>query len=563
MPNVDSTDFVNALELRGQRFSNVSLDALLGSVFDFSNVIWGRPRLHTFVDHGIDHSYRVLTLALSFLKILNRPEMALSPVERLVLGIACLIHDIGMQYQAYPVKEVDLDPFQIRKQHTALGFEMIAAVREGTFTSQRAGPPLNIHPQHLLFLHYGAMVGYSHSGRTYWDQITTSATYEMKREGGEQLIRPRLLAALVRLADELHCEYTRIQDLTWLDTALLTSEEKAHWAACYFTQEVRITSPGPAGLRMNMTWRVPDDATEKDIEIVRALLQELREHKMLAETQLVRGQLKEDDRAEPCFLEFNLAETPQKFPMPPIPDAVCEYVTTKLRPGQFGKKIQHLSGRARELTGSATLDALKHQARQFLLTKGLVAGHFRLRTGWHTNKYVRCRELCADARFISGLCMELKAFYSASEFTDVLAIGTSAIGIATLLSQMMGLKFSYTFQKQSGTKTDATGRYTEFEIRLDTYKQARVLIIDDIIGVGSVLHEIIPALGKESEAPELVRAFSIFSLGNVKTYLEGDLSLIDVDYLVEFPDVEYSQENPVSGRCDKCPADRSVMVIEE
>ena len=562
MHSVESGEFVKALKLSGERFSTVSLDGLLLDVYDFARTIWEQPNLDSFVDHGVDHSYRVLKLSLSILDRLNRPELQLSAVERVVLGVACLIHDIGMQYARYPVKGKAMDLGEIRKQHSQLGFEMIKDVREGSFQKDRGGPLLNLDPQHVLFLHYGALVGFAHSGRTYWDALRGSS-YDKKMEGGSQVLRLRLLAALVRLGDELHCEYTRIPELTWIDSAIMTPEEKAHWAACYYTQEVKLTSPGSAGLRMTMMWRVPQDCGETDVEIIRALLKDFREEKMISEAKLVGEYLKEDDVAEPCFFEFRLHPTPERALIAPIVGAVKDYVVHNLRPGQFGLRPPEVMERTKELPGGGPLDSLKYDARQFLLTRGLISGHFRLKTGWHTNKYVRCRELFADAGFARRLTIELKRVYGPAGITDIVAIGTSAIGIAALLAQMLNARLTYTFLTPASGDEGGHGRYTEYEIEIGVFPGKRVLLIDDILGVGSVLNQVVPKLGTDRDAPQMIKAFTVFSLGDPKKQLLSGLEGIDVAYLISFTDVEYEKEDEQTGKCAICGGDLSIIPVEE
>jgi hypothetical protein len=147
----------------------------------------------------------------------------------------------------------------------------------------------------------------------------------------------RLLAALLRLADELHCTYTRVPELSEIDSPVLDDTGKAHWAACYYTEDVRITSPGSGGLRFHMSWRIPDSGEDSDM--ISSLLQELRDRKVREECQLIGEYLKLDDAGEKPFLEFQLEPNPslgnlQSYEIYMVRDVACRQVLSRAALGQ-------------------------------------------------------------------------------------------------------------------------------------------------------------------------------------------------------------------------------------
>ncbi len=275
--NIDSSSFVDLLGLRGKRFNNASLDGIVISVYDFVCAIWRSERLYKFVDHGIDHSFNVLKRALEIFERVKIDNHDLSPYEKTILGIGSLIHDIGMQYEKYKIYNEDLIASQIRNSHVQIGYDMIQMTINGDFQKKYGGPDLAFQKHHTSFLYEGALVGFSHSGNKYWDKLKESY-YSCDTQAG-QYRRLRLLAGLLRLGDELHCEFTRIPELNFLDSSLLDDEGKAHWSACHYTQDIKLASPGPGGVRFRMYWRVPEDAHDSEIEEILTLLQELREKK--------------------------------------------------------------------------------------------------------------------------------------------------------------------------------------------------------------------------------------------------------------------------------------------
>jgi orotate phosphoribosyltransferase len=559
-----SKDFIGLLRLNGEVFEpSTSLDGIVANVFDFANKIWTAPRLFNFVDHGIDHGYRVLQIALNIIERLTPPETKLSPLERLILGIGGLIHDIGMQYNKYPDPEQDpKTDTEIRRNHCELGMQMIKDSRDGVFESQRAGPTLAIGQHLRSWIHFAALVGFAHSGRKCWDALK-EPMYSSTREGGDQIRRLRLLAALIRLADELHCEYTRIPELNWVNSAVLSGLEQAHWVACYYTQEIRITSPGYGGLRLHMKWRAPEQATEDEVNIVRTLLQDLRERKINEEIELIKEYLKVEDESDPFFLEFKMDADPEKSDIYPLPDRVKDYVTKELRPYQFGvKKVTYMS-RLRQIPSSPEVDELKYEAETFFLQgKGVIHGHFRLKTGWHTNKYVRCRELCSNSDFLSKLAKELFTVYKDLNISDVIAVGTSAIGIGSLVALLLNARLSYTFGHMGIVDSTIDRRdYTDYEKEIGPFDGGNILIIDDILGVGSILHELVGRLRNIPSPPGRIRIFTLYSLGDVKPLL-ANIKGIDIDFLAAFPDVDYDEEDNVTHKCRVCQKHPGITRVE-
>lgn len=546
--------FSKLLRLENAQFSNAPLESVLTSVYDWSAQLWLRPKMYDFVDHGIDHSYAVLQKALEISSKLGRPLGELSPLERLVLGIGALIHDVGMQYQQYPIPGAQKKTaVNVRRHHTQLGFEMVTDARDGKFHNLRGGPELALENRYGTFLHYGCVVAFAHSGDEYWKRLVRP-DYAERTEGSQQILRLRYLAALIRLADELHVEYTRIPELNFIQSPLLDAEGRAHWAACYYTQEIRISSPGTGGLYMYMHWRVPENATDEDVDIIRTLLQDLRERKTNQEIQLVRQHLKLSDSGDPCFLEFKLEGDPLHCVIDPPPDEVRAFVREKLQPIRFGAQEP---SPVNQLSASEKADGVRRHAEGFFLEgRGVESGHWGLRTGWHTDKYVRCRELCEDVTFVRKLVAALTQHYANSGITEVVAIGSSAIRVGSVLALALNAKsFSYTFADDSSS---GEHQYLDYETDLSGPDGGNVLIVDDIVGVGSVLQEVAGRLTSRVMPPKRIEAFALYSLGDLKSFLSG-LADVHVTCLASFPDVKYWHASPENGLCQECEKHPAIL----
>lgn len=294
-------------------------------------------------------------------------------------------------------------------------------------------------------------------------------------------------------------------------------------------------------------------------------MQDLRERKLNEELALAKDYLKLEEGAEPYMFEVNLDPTPISVEgVASVHQDVRQYVREVLRPIAYGVRPSAEPANVAELKGSGLIASLKFRVDEFLRSGGVGvrSGHFRLRTGWHTDKYVSCRELCSDAGFVADLSRELAKAYEGYRLTEIVAVGTSAIPIASMLAFLLNARLTYTFRAGRGDDAHVLPRgYTDYEEELTPSDSGNVLIIDDILGVGSVLGGVIESLRKRPKPPEDIRVLTIYSLGDVKE-LAGALAGIKVDYLASFPDVRYEKEDPETRMCSECK-DRPEIVIPE
>ena len=86
------------------------------------------------------------------------------------------------------------------------------------------------------------------------------------RKAGERM-RTRLLAALLRLADELDLDYRRV-DLDRLKHASIAAESKAHWWKCHYVESVDVLEHG----QIQVTFRFSSEDTSQVRDIIRGLV---------------------------------------------------------------------------------------------------------------------------------------------------------------------------------------------------------------------------------------------------------------------------------------------------
>lgn len=552
-------EFTDILCLSGKKFQNQPLDTVVHNIHRFSSQIWEGPRLYKYVDHGIEHSYQVVRKCNDLSQVLPEKER-LSALERSIVGVASLLHDIGLQYNKYPKDKKQFTDEDVRKNHTRLGYYMLMDALEAQTERERALPDLSREEYHRLITYWAGLVGFSHTGRIYWDKLKD---FKYTESEGEYKRRLGLLGALLRLADELHCEYTRVKEPNLITSEILNAEEKSHWVACYYTHTVEFYCPGDGGgLNITMNWRVPLDAEDEEVSLIRSLLVDLREKKINQEIQVSKEYFRWSDGRECPIIEFILAEEPERAKIKNLPGQVKEFIEKQLRPYQYRKKILVSYPNFNQVTGGTILHNLQKLAYNFAQSEqGFEEGHFSLKTGWHTDKYIKCRELVSNQQFVKDLAVNLKEFYSELNITDILAIGTSSIMIGSLLSLHLKANLSFTFEeakilKELHTKID----YSEYEKAVYIQPESRLLIIDDIFGVGSVIKKVVQEL-KSKNPPAYIRAFVLYSLGDIKDIIYS-LTEVKIDYLASIPDIKYYKVDENTGLCKECKDKPEILEIE-
>jgi len=189
-----------------------------------AETIWQRPLHRYYTDHSVNHSERVIEKLSKLTNDLM--DSSISSTEVYVLLASAYLHDIGMQDERF--KGCDLD--QIRIHHHELTRKIIT---NRSFDQSSEKIPLGLELVPAEIVHTIACVAEAHRQTNLRENRYREFVY------GDQKIRPRLLAALLRLADELDidCRRVHMQQLSLMD---ISAESELHWCLCYYVSGVRI-----------------------------------------------------------------------------------------------------------------------------------------------------------------------------------------------------------------------------------------------------------------------------------------------------------------------------------
>jgi orotate phosphoribosyltransferase len=189
------------------------------------------------------------------------------------------------------------------------------------------------------------------------------------------------------------------------------------------------------------------------------------------------------------------------------------------------------------------------------------ARHVALRTGWHCSRYYQFSRLLGEGEFLDNLAAGLSALYGNDKFTYLVGIGTAGAQIASRLSLLLGTRFSYTFA--AGTAAAEPGLRsgtTEYERELSPPPAARVLIVDDIVGKGTALAEIVARLEQDVNKPVLLQAFSLIATGDASE-LASIGEEVELQALAIATEVEYWPEGD-DAFCDMCRGQKDIVARE-
>jgi len=544
-------DFIEILELSKRELFDIDLESIISDTFSFVERIWSAgQKLDEFTDHGIGHSYEALKNALDIADKITVSH-SLNDLEKTILAVACLIHDIGMQCKKYD-KWRNLEANNIRSSHCSIGFEMFEIVLEKKKSDL---PNLAIREEGAeksLIFEKAMYVAFSHCSRDktaqkLWRKLTNDEVKGEKR-------RLKLLAGLLRLGDELDMCFDRIMEINRLASSTLSAESKAHWACCYYIKNVKIESGanGKGSMRVRIDWRAPKD--KEQIDKIRKLITEKRIQHFNQEVNLIKPYLKEADSSpEPILEEIKELGNPEESEhLITLPKEVEDYLVKELYPYTFSQKTMEVPQNLIEINESSFGKAKSISDDFIRLGKGVIPAHYVLKTGFHTDKYIKCRDLICNNDFTIALVKALKEKFSEFKPTRVVSIGTTAIRIGSLLSILFEVPFSYAVGEVEILldKFTSIKNFNHYEKMTFISKQDRLLIIDDILGMGTVFEKIMSQLKKLEIPEDNVVFFYIYSLGHNKKFVEN-YRKVKIYFLNAYPDINYWQQES-DGSCKYC-----------
>jgi len=186
----------------------------------------GQPVHGDYTDHSVKHSDRIVEKLDGLTKALMESSAPLSPLEVYILLAASYLHDLGMQDERYST-----DAEWIREHHHELTRNIILQSLE---QCKEEAISLDMVPIPGI-ANVVARVAEAHRKVDLFQD-----RFDPFWHGGES-VRPRLLAALLRIGDELDIDYRRAP-MERLKLKRIHPQSLFHWFKCYYVSGVQIVN---------------------------------------------------------------------------------------------------------------------------------------------------------------------------------------------------------------------------------------------------------------------------------------------------------------------------------
>ncbi|MHC4619262.1 MAG: HD domain-containing protein [Planctomycetota bacterium] len=203
--------------------------------------IWRHPLHRYYTDHTVLHSLRVIEKLNGLVSVSSGSHSLLFATEKDILEAAAYLHDIGMQDERFG--SGDLTEEQIRDQHHQITRELI---RNRYLGQSGENVPLGLESVPIDIVNNIALVAEAHRRTDLSQDKYRAFDYRNER------IRPRLLAALLRFADELDLDHQRVY-MENLPLMKIRTLSRFHWYVCYYVSAVRIE-----GGLVQVSYRFPE-----------------------------------------------------------------------------------------------------------------------------------------------------------------------------------------------------------------------------------------------------------------------------------------------------------------
>jgi translation initiation factor 2B subunit (eIF-2B alpha/beta/delta family) len=171
-----------------------------------------------FTRHGFEHGQAV---EKNIQRVVSLYEIDLTPNEKFLLSAASYLHDISLMIDW---SGIQYDPFKLYSEHHFRSAEWV----------------MNEYPEMSLNESYASI-------------ISIIISYHRKKENirlcplsgivDDVFVNPRLMSAILRLADALHVDSSRVDEGNWLYMlygANLTYDEKFHWIKSFLVPSIAI-----------------------------------------------------------------------------------------------------------------------------------------------------------------------------------------------------------------------------------------------------------------------------------------------------------------------------------
>ncbi len=521
-------------EFKNFKINNIDLITYETTIKGIVEQIWKGPKLDVYVDHGLEHSYRIIDILFlkndsidSYLKKYSTTKESFSLLEKFILLISAYIHDIGMQYLKYEkiqnIKE-DINNY-IRNNHCELGFALYKKhIYNVIENSVKGCPDLN-----ELFVRIIPTIAFAHCSsidNEYWNEIIEKwMQYDIL---DKQNVRYHLITSLFRIADELDTTKDRIiKDNLRLFSSSLELDNKIHWLSCLFIDDIE--------LNIQVTGREELRGINKPIYI-NLIRYKHKEHDDIVKKLLIRKEKKIKEECEKInkiftnyplglYFQFKDIKPSQHIIYDNMPDDVLGYFKPRVL----------TYGRSSSLTNSRNISMPNfleiYISNEFEILDNKINEIFnnfifnaKINPGNHINYYFDLKEFIESPILSNSLVYLLKEYFNDKSIDIIIGIGSFGVSIGSLLSLILKKDFIY-IEK---------GNYNNLNFIINNFKN--LLIIDNILSETVEIKTLLNEIYKKFKNSPTIYLFIIYLLHkNREIYL--NFQNLNIVYLYKYEEI--------------------------
>lgn len=245
-----------------------------------------------YTDHSLRHSERVIEKLNGLTEALMKdPDHRLSTTEIYVLLAAAYLHDIGMQDQRHTkdmewirehhhelTREMIFEYLEQRNKFIKLGLPRISIIDRVVALVAEAHREVNLFQDSLDEFVHNTEVTYNietiiRTETTRHGETVkyTEKIYNTETKYTTETIRPRLLAALLRFADELDIDHRRV-NMDRLKLMQAPIDSYLHWYLCHYVSDVRIENE-----YITICYRFPKECSHYEVLITLLVERKIRD----------------------------------------------------------------------------------------------------------------------------------------------------------------------------------------------------------------------------------------------------------------------------------------------
>lgn len=164
-----------------------------------------------------------------------------------------------------------------------------------------------------------------------------------------------------------------------------------------------------------------------------------------------------------------------------------------------------------DMTETEVLDAFRRAG-------AVLAGHFQLTSGRHSDTYVQCARVLEDPALTTRFAAALVERIGERRIDLVVAPAVGGLIIGFAVAQALGVKFMFT-EREHGAMT--------FRRAFQIPAEARVLVVEDVVTTGGSVAEVIALVRAAGAEPVAVTA--LIDRGGPKRFALGLVPLLRLE----------------------------------